>query len=90
MALLGWHEGYKFFWGLPNRFSFAPQKIGIGRNWAPAQFAFFVNGIFCQFSLSLTKSSYFCLFYQTNFSKMVINTQEHCFWGPRTITISKI
>ena len=40
MALLGWHEGYKFFWGLPNRFPFAPQKIGIGRNWAPAQFAF--------------------------------------------------
>ena len=40
MALLGGHEGYKFFWGLPNRFPFAPQKIGIGRNWAPAQFAF--------------------------------------------------
>ena len=50
----------------------------------------FVNSIFRQFSLSPTKSSYFYLFYQTNFSKMVINTQEHCFWGPRTITISKI
>ena len=34
--------------------------------------------------------SYFCLFYQTNVSLVVINNQEHCFWGPRTITFSKI
>ena len=43
MALLVVGKCDKFFWGLPHRFTFTPQKIRIEANWSPAKFEFLCN-----------------------------------------------